>query len=82
MLRKPLLTVALGAMLASCTMAPNYERPDFAAAPEWNSPSGYELPVGEAMATKLTWQEFFAPKLWVGVALEDVPSVRTNQDHC
>ena len=81
MLRKPLLTVALGAMLASCTMAPNYERPDFAAAPEWNSPSGFELPVGEAMATKLTWQEFFADqhlKMVIETALENNKNLRES----
>ena len=86
MLRKPFNTFALGVLLASsalvgCTMAPNYERPNFAAAPEWQTPEGYDLPVGEAVATKLTWREFFAdPHLQrvIETALENNKDLRQS----
>lgn len=66
----------IGAMtvLAGCTMAPDYERPDFSAATVWEEVPGYERPVGTEQAMEMDWKQFFgSQELWlvVGTALQN-----------
>lgn len=78
-----LVTTALLALLLStsaCTLIPDYERPDFTAAPQWNEIEGYTLPVGEKLVQEMDWKTFFQSKeLWfvIGTALQNNKDYRT-----
>lgn len=57
--KKALLVTVFGMSLASCTMIPDYLRPDFSAANQWDNLPGYITPSGEVAAQKLAWDEYF-----------------------
>ncbi len=46
-------------LLSACTLAPNFIRPEFSAAQQWDDILGYEMPVGEKTADRVGWKEFF-----------------------
>ncbi|HBN21857.1 MAG TPA: multidrug transporter [Holosporales bacterium] len=46
-------------ILSSCTMSPDFMRPDFSAASTWDPMLGYDIPVGENNVNTLDWKDFF-----------------------
>lgn len=80
MKRNP-VTLALAAVaLSACTMAPKATRPDFSAAQSWSVIEGYERPVGDTLATQMSWEEFFISpelRLVVDTALENNRDLKT-----
>ena len=37
----------------------DFGRPEFPAAQNWNDVPGYEMPIGDTLATQMSWKEFF-----------------------
>lgn len=75
-----LSSVSVALMLAGCTMTPEYERPSFSAAENWNAVEGYTMPAGEETLANMTWREFFdSEPLWfvVGTALQNNKDLKT-----
>jgi multidrug efflux system outer membrane protein len=63
MKQKLFLLVGLFALLAGCTMAPEYTRPEAPVPSSWPSGSAYkdtQATAGAPLATDLGWREFFA----------------------
>lgn len=74
MKKTALFPVILGLLVSGCSMIPDYARPDFAAAPQWQDMSGYETPENRIAAQELAWQEFFRSEdlqKVIGIALEN-----------
>ena len=82
-IKNKIVTASVLAMLVStsaCTMIPDYLKPDFSAAQQWNEVEGYEKPVGEKLAQEMDWKEFFqSQELWlvVGTALQNNKDYKT-----
>jgi len=79
-MRKPLSLLFVATVLSSCTMIPDTSRPDFTAAQDWNDVPGYELPVGQDLATQVHWKSFFSSPefhLIVDTALQNNKSLQT-----
>lgn len=80
MTNKTLSALLITTLLAGCSMAPEYTRPNFAAANNWQEVAGYEMPVGEALATQMDWKSFFqSQELWlvISIALENNKDLKT-----
>jgi len=80
MTRKPLSFLLLAIMLSGCTMIPEFSRPDFSAAQNWNDLPGYELQTGADMAAQMDWKEFFNSQefhLVIGTALQNNKDLKT-----
>ena len=80
MIRKPLSFLLAATVLSGCTLAPDYARPDFSAAPNWQDVPGYNLPVGDQLATQMDWKEFFNSSefhLIIGTALQNNKDLKT-----
>ena len=59
-MRKSLASILVAStILSACTMIPSYERPQFSASTSWQNVPGYEMPVGETLASDLEWKKFF-----------------------
>ena len=56
---KTLSALIAATILSSCTMIPDFGRPEFPAAQNWNDVPGYEMPIGDTLATQMSWKEFF-----------------------
>lgn len=68
-------------MLSGCTMIPDFNRPEFSAAQNWNDIPGYEAPIGKTLATQMDWKEFFgSPEfhLVIGTALQNNKDLKTT----
>lgn len=68
-------------MLSGCTMIPDFNRPEFSAAQNWNDIPGYEAPIGKTLATQMGWKEFFgSPEfhLVIGTALQNNKDLKTT----
>ncbi|MGD9649161.1 MAG: efflux transporter outer membrane subunit [Dongiaceae bacterium] len=62
------------AMVSGCSLMPDFSRPAFDAAGNWNDVPGYQLPVGDKLAAQMGWKEFFSsPELSqvIGAALQN-----------
>ena len=46
-------------ILSSCTMSPDFMRPEFSAASTWDPMPSYGIPVGDNNANTLDWKDFF-----------------------
>lgn len=70
----------MASMLAGCAMIPDYVRPDFSPAENWNNVAGYEQPAGGGFATQIYWKNFYnAPGLHtvIGTALAHNKDLKT-----
>ena len=71
---KPLTVLLAATVLSSCTMIPDFARPDFSAAQNWSSIPGYQEPAGGVLAMQMDWKQFFsAPEFHyvIGTALQN-----------
>ena len=62
-------------------MIPDFARPEFSAAQSWHDIPGYEMPIGEELATQMDWKEFFNSSefhLVIGTALQNNKDLRTT----
>ncbi|MDP7142565.1 MAG: efflux transporter outer membrane subunit [Alphaproteobacteria bacterium] len=82
-MRKTVLTVmavcGVTTALGACTMVPDYLRPGFSAAEQWNDVPGYETAQGEQAAQNLHWRNFFkdpALRQVIAIALEHNKDLR------
>ncbi|HCK32865.1 MAG: multidrug transporter [Micavibrio sp.] len=79
-MRKSLASILVAStILSACTMIPSYERPQFSASTSWQNVPGYEMPVGETLASDLEWKKFFdSQELWlvIGTALQNNKDLR------
>lgn len=76
------LSVLMAAtILSGCTMIPDFTRPEFPAAQNWNDIPGYEMPLSKTLATQMDWKEFFGSSefhLLIGTALQNNRDLRTT----
>lgn len=80
MTRKPLSFLLMATMLSGCSMIRDFARPDFSAAQNWHDVPGYEMPVGEHLATRMDWKAFFNSSefhLIIGTALQNNKDLKT-----
>lgn len=80
MMLKLLALAVTTAVLSGCTMIPHTESPKFSAAQSWNNIPGYELPVGQDLATQVHWKAFFGSEqfhLIIDTALHNNKSLKT-----
>jgi multidrug efflux system outer membrane protein len=73
------LLLSCTVLSASCTMIPDYMRPDFAASDKWSDVPGYNLPPGDVKAADTSWEAFFqSPQLRqvIDVALQNNTDLR------
>ncbi len=71
---KLLLVTVFGLSIASCSMIPDFIRPDFSAAGQWDTMPDYITPQGEIAARNLRWDEYFISeelKYLIGIALQN-----------
>lgn len=80
-MHKPLSILLTATVLSGCTMIPDFARPEFSAAQSWHDVPGYEMPIGESLATQMDWKDFFNSQefhLVIGTALQNNKDLRTT----
>lgn len=78
---KTISVLMAATILSGCTMIPDFTRPEFSAAQNWNDIPGYEAPIGKTLATQMDWKEFFgSPEfhLVIGTALQNNKDLKTT----
>lgn len=81
MLFTPLAALMAATILSGCTMIPDFTRPEFSAAQSWKDIPGYEALIGETLAMKMDWKEFFGSSefhLIIGTALQNNKNLKTT----
>lgn len=64
----------MATMLSGCSFIPDHVLPNFSAAERWEDLPGYQASVRQALATQMSWQEFFdTPELHlvIGTAMQN-----------
>lgn len=82
-MHRPLSILLTATILSSCTMISDFARPEFStsAAQNWHDVPGYEMPIGETLATQMDWKTFFNSQefhLVIGTALQNNKNLKTT----
>jgi len=81
MKHKLLSSLLVGSLLSGCTMIPEYSRPDYSAAQNWQQVPGYEQVSGRALATQMDWTSFYSSpefQMVIAAALKNNRDLKTS----